>query len=327
MHTRARLVATARARHADSAASVGSARPTWATSRRRRRRCRARLLVRSMYWSTTTNSPGFMSSRSEPTADTLTIWCGAQLLQRVDVGAVVDAMGRDAVPPAVAGQKVEARVAQCAHHDLVGGLAEGRPHVCSRSSVGPPWRTGRCRRSRRYGASSLSSLLLSLASLARGYLVASHRRACAGCAAFTVCSPRSTTSSTAPDLARQELWTCSWLSPATGCAVDRQQAIFGQRAPPGAPDLRWRNLHDPYPPGRPGQIRVNPAGPAGSATRRQDRPQGEAARQRRPRRLFRRQDRRFPPGSPRFRFRDGREGGFMGLSVRGLKRMRHDAER
>jgi hypothetical protein len=58
----------------------------------------------------------------------------AELLEREHVGAVVDAVRRDAVPAAVTRQEQQRRVAELAAHDRVRGRAEGRvdahlPHV------------------------------------------------------------------------------------------------------------------------------------------------------------------------------------------------------
>src|SRR5437870_8920620 len=56
----------------------------------------------------------------------------AQLLERVDVRAVIDLARREPMAPAVAGQKGDAHALQVAHRDLVGRGTEWRGHPDAR---------------------------------------------------------------------------------------------------------------------------------------------------------------------------------------------------
>src|SRR2546427_2244862 len=58
----------------------------------------------------------------------------AQLLERVDVRAVIDLAWRESMSTAVASQKGDAHALQVAHHDRVGRRTEWRGHADARDA-------------------------------------------------------------------------------------------------------------------------------------------------------------------------------------------------
>ena len=73
--------------------------------------------------------PGAISSFIEPTAVTEITRVDAQLLERVEVGAVVDLGGREAVPAAVPREERDLLPAEPADEERVAGIAEGRARL------------------------------------------------------------------------------------------------------------------------------------------------------------------------------------------------------
>ena len=103
----------------------------------------ARAKVRSMNWSTMQKVPGGRCSRNEPQADSDTRSVTPARLQAIDIGAVVDIGGRQAMAAAVARQE---------HHVEAGDLADAqlrrkvRPTGCRCAASAP--RPCRCHRGR-----------------------------------------------------------------------------------------------------------------------------------------------------------------------------------
>ena len=70
----------------------------------------------------------------------------AQHLHGVDIGAIVDFSGQQAMAAAVAREEGDAAAFERAENEGVGGIAERRMQADFARLAGPAWSRGRCRR-------------------------------------------------------------------------------------------------------------------------------------------------------------------------------------